>query len=85
MITHIASHSKMTNKRTFSDAMEIEHEENSTTTNKQKVEVEGEMVKVTGTKGKKKHMKVKGTSFEIKDYSFLGTPEDSTTQFKTRA
>ena len=27
-ITPIASHSEMTNKRTFSDAMEIEHEDN---------------------------------------------------------
>ena len=44
----------MSNKRTFSDVMETKHEDNSTTSKKQKVEVEGEMVKVTETKGKKK-------------------------------
>ena len=29
-------------------------------------------------------MKFKGSSFEIKEYSFSETPKDSTTQFKTR-
>ena len=53
MITHIASHSKMTNKRTFSDAMETKHEDNSVTSKKHKVEVEGDLIKVTETKGKK--------------------------------
>ena len=54
MNTPIASHSEMTNKRTFSDVMEIEHEDDSITSNKQKVEMEGEMVKVIETKGEKK-------------------------------
>ena len=31
IITHIDSHSEMINKRTFSDAMETEHEDDSTT------------------------------------------------------
>ena len=51
----IASHSKMTNKRTFSNAMETEEEEESSQfLKKQKIEEEGQMVKVTNTKGKKK-------------------------------
>ena len=43
--------------------METEHEDNSMTSKKHKVEVEGELIKVTMTKGKKKQMKVKGPSF----------------------
>ena len=65
--------------------MEIEHEDDSTTSSKQKVEMEGEMVKVTKTKGKKKQMKVKGPSFEIKEYVFSKTPKEYTTQFKSKA
>ena len=38
VITPITSHSGMTNKRSFYDAMEIEHEDNSATSKKQKVE-----------------------------------------------
>ena len=65
--------------------METKHEDNTTTSKKQKVEVEGERVKVTKTKWKKKQMKVKGPAFQIKEYPFLETPKDYTTQFKTRA
>ena len=54
-ISPIASHSEMTNKRTFSNAMETEEEEESSQfLKKQKIEEEGQMVKVTNTKGKKK-------------------------------
>ena len=52
VITPIASHYEMTNKRTFYDAMEIEKEDNWATSKKQKIEVEGELVKVTKKKGK---------------------------------
>ena len=45
----------MTNKRTFSDAMEIEQEDNSTTSKKKNIKFEGELVKVTKTQGKKKN------------------------------
>ena len=41
------------------------------------------MVKVKYTEGKKKQIKVKGPSFEIKEYYFLEIPKESTTQFKT--
>ena len=30
-------------------------------------------------------MKFKGPTFEIKEYTFSETPQDSTTQFKTKA
>ena len=30
-------------------------------------------------------MKVKGTTFEVKEYAFSETPKGSTDQFKTRA
>ena len=61
----------MTNKRTFLDSMEIQHGDNLETSNKHKIEAEGELVKVTNTKGKKKKMKVKGPTFEIKEYAFF--------------
>ena len=82
--TPIASHSEMTNKRTFSDAMETEHEDNTTTSKKKKIHVEGEVVKVKKTKGNKKQMKVKVPAFEIKEYSFSKNHEEYTTQFKTK-
>ena len=50
--------------------METKQEENSATSKKQNSEVEGEMVEVTKTEGKKKHMKVKGPVFEVKEYAF---------------
>ena len=37
-------------------------------------------------KGKnKKHMKVKGPIFEVKEHAFYETPTDSTSQFRTRS
>ena len=63
--------------------METKHE-NNTTSKKQKVQVEGEMVNMIETKGKKNKMKVKGIDFEIKDYALWETPEESTSQFKAR-
>ena len=46
-ITPIASNYEKTNKREFFDAMETDHEDNTTTSKKQKVESEGELIKVT--------------------------------------
>ena len=40
---------------------------------------------MTKDKDKKKHMNVKGPTFEIKEYSFSKTPKESADQFKTRA
>ena len=48
-ISHISRHSERTNKREFSDAMDTDHKDN-TTSKKQKVESEGELMKVTKTK-----------------------------------
>ena len=65
--------------------MEIEQEDNSQTSKKQRNGVEGELVKVTKAESKNRQMKVKGPSFEIKEYAFLETPKASTHKFKTRA
>ena len=54
------------------------------TSKRQKIEVEGELVEVPNTEGKKKQMKVKGPAFEVKEYDFFETNEGSTDQFKTR-
>ena len=43
-----------------------------------------QIVQVSYVKGNKKNMKVKGPSFEIKEYVFSDTPKNSTYQFKTR-
>ena len=66
IISLLVSHSEMTNKRTFSDAMETEQEDNSQTSKKQKTKDEGELVEVTNSEGNKKQMKLKGPTFEIK-------------------
>ena len=52
-ITPITSDFEMNNKRTFSDVMETEHEDNTKTSKKKKVEEEGQIIKVIETKGKK--------------------------------
>ena len=82
-ITPISIHSKRTNKKYFSDAMDTEEEDTAQIPKNQKVEQEDKMVKATEGKGKKKHMKVKGPAFEIKECPFSDTPKDSTSQFKT--
>ena len=38
----------------------------------------GQIFHVEDVKDKKKHMKFKGPSFEIKKYAFFDTPKDST-------
>ena len=64
-ISPIASHSEMTNKRTFSDAIETE-EEDSSQTSKRKAK----WYRKQRSKEIKK-MKFKGPTFEIKEYAFL--------------
>ena len=65
-IAPIASSIETTTPRNFSEAMEIEEEEESSKTNKrQKVEAEGELVEVIKTETQKKQVKVKGPVFEI--------------------
>ena len=64
--------------------METDQEDNSTTSKKKKLEVEGELVKVIKTQGRKIQMKVKGPTFQVNKYDFLETPKGSIDQFKTR-
>ena len=75
----------MTSKRNFSDSMETKEEDNSQTSKKQKIDAEGDLLKVTNTESKKRQMKVKGPTFEIKEYAFSKTLEESIDKFKTRA
>ena len=61
---------KNTGKRTHSEAMETEEEENSETSKRQKTEYEGKLVEVNEADNKKGKGKVKGLAFEIQEYGF---------------
>ena len=58
-VTPLASISENSNKRDFSDAMDIEEEDTTNTQKKQKLDDVGQLVHVAGGKGKKKQVKVK--------------------------
>ena len=78
-ITPIASCSERTNKRDLFYAMDTEEEDTTNTPKKNKTEETGKIVQVTNDKGKKKkHMKVKGPAFEVKDHDFSETSTNST-------
>ena len=51
--------------------METKEEDNSETSKNQEIEVKGEIVEVTKTKRNNKQMKLKGPTFEIKEYAFF--------------
>ena len=85
VVTPIASNSKVTSKRTFSDAMKTEGEESSEIAKRQNIRAEGELVEVVKTESKKKLVKIKGPTFEVQQYEFLEFLETSTDRFKSRA
>ena len=64
--------------------MDTTEEDTVKTPKKQKIEETRQIIQVEYVEGKKKHMKVKGPSFEVNEYAFFETPKDSTSQFKTR-
>ena len=77
-ITPFSNHSKMTNKRYFSDAMDNEEEDTTRTPKKQKTEVEGQLVQVIDEDKGKNKMEVTVPDFELKEYAFADTAADST-------
>ena len=66
LIIPIAIHSEMTNKMTFSDAMEIDQEGSLETSKRNETETGEELLEVINTEGKEKKMRVKGPAFEVK-------------------
>ena len=83
-ITPLASCSERTNKKYFSDAMDTEEEDTSRTPKNPRIEVEGQLVQTTEEDIGKKNMKVTGHTFEVREYAFVDTPADSTSQFKDK-
>ena len=64
--------------------MDTEDEDTARTPKRQKIEVEGHLVQnTTEDKGNQKE-KVIGPVFEVKEYSFAGTPADSASQFRDK-
>ena len=62
-ITPLASYSEKTNKRDFSDAIDIEEEDTTRTPKKPRIESEGQLVQTTEEDGGKKNMKVTRPAF----------------------
>ena len=64
-VTPLASFFEKLNKRDFLEAMDIDEEATSRTPKKKNIEKVGQLVPVTKAKGRNKHVKVKGPTFEI--------------------
>ena len=66
----MASVSEHSNKRDFSNVMDIEEEDTTNTPKKQNLDDAGQLVHAAGGKGKKKQVKVKFPTFEVQEYEF---------------
>ena len=83
-ITPLASQSEGKNKRDFPKEMDTEEEDSVETPKRQKIETEGQLVLDTTEEKGKGNMKILGLVFEVKEYMFVDTPIDSSTQSRTK-
>ena len=64
--------------------MQTQEEESSKIAKRQKIEAKGVLVEVVKIESKKKQVKIKGPTFEVKQYKLSEVPETSTDKFKSR-